>query len=119
MRGWRLIFLLLFVGVTAAGVYVWRAYKRPLDMPADRVEVRIAARSSARSIARQLQQAGVKLDVVGELCVQERSRVRPAHGDHTQFFEGRNRPAVDRSAHGARLGKPGTCARLERDSVDH
>jgi len=63
LRGWRLIFLLLFVGVTAAGVYVWRAYKRPLDMPADRVEVRIAARSSARSIARQLQQAGVKLDV--------------------------------------------------------
>jgi UPF0755 protein len=63
LRGWRLIVLLLLVGLTAAGVYVWNAYKRPLDMPAERVEVRIAAGSSARSIARQLQQSGVKIDV--------------------------------------------------------
>ncbi len=63
MRGWRLIVLLLVVGVTAAGVYAWNAYKRPLDMPGDRVEVRVAAGSSARAIARQLQQAGVKIDV--------------------------------------------------------
>ncbi|HTT12659.1 MAG TPA: endolytic transglycosylase MltG [Burkholderiaceae bacterium] len=62
VRGWRLIFLLLFVAVTAAGYYVWHAYKRPLDMPAERVEVRIAAGSSARAIARQLQQVGVGID---------------------------------------------------------
>jgi UPF0755 protein len=53
---------LLFLGVGIAGVYLWRAYERPLDMPAERVEVRIAAGSSARAIARQLQQSGVGID---------------------------------------------------------
>lgn len=62
MRGWRLIFLLLFLGAAIAAIYLWRAYERPLDMPAERVEVRIAAGSSARAIARQLQQAGVGID---------------------------------------------------------
>src|SRR5439155_5631951 len=62
VRGWRLIFLLVLVVATAAGVYLWYAYKRPLDMPAERVEVRVATGSSARSIARKLQQAGVRVD---------------------------------------------------------
>src|SRR5882672_8207125 len=62
MRGWRLISLLIFVAVAAAGVYLWHAYKRPLDMPAEQVEVRVAAGFSARAIARQLQQAGVAVD---------------------------------------------------------
>jgi UPF0755 protein len=62
MRGWRLISLLVVSAVAAAGFYLWYAYKRPLDMPADRVEVRVAAGSSARAIARQLQQAGVSVD---------------------------------------------------------
>jgi UPF0755 protein len=62
VRGWRLIFLVLFVAVSSTGYYVWYAFKRPLDMPADRVEVRIATGASARAIARQLQQAGVGID---------------------------------------------------------
>jgi UPF0755 protein len=62
VRGWRLIFLLLFAGAAIGAVYLWRAYERPLDMRGDRVEVRIAAGSSARAIARQLQQAGVAID---------------------------------------------------------
>ena len=62
MRGWRLISLLIVVAVAAAGVYLWHAYKRPLDMPAEQVEVRVAAGFSARAIARQLQQAGVAVD---------------------------------------------------------
>ena len=57
-----MIFLLLFFVAIGAATYVWRAYERPLDLPADRVEVRIAAGSSARAIARQLQQAGVQID---------------------------------------------------------
>src|SRR5262249_36552169 len=59
VRGWRLIVLVVLVAVAAGGAYLWRAYKRPLDMPAERLEVRVAAGSSARAIARQLQQAGV------------------------------------------------------------
>jgi peptidoglycan lytic transglycosylase G len=62
VRGWRLILLLVVVGAAAAGTYLWRAYKRPLDMPAERVIVRVAAGSSARAIAHQLQQAGVGVD---------------------------------------------------------
>jgi UPF0755 protein len=62
VRGWRLIFLLLFAAIAAAAGYLWYAYKRPLDMPAERVEVRVATGSSARAIARQLQQAGVAVD---------------------------------------------------------
>jgi UPF0755 protein len=62
VRGWRLIVLLLLVGTALAGLYGWRAYERPLDLPGERVEVRIAAGSSARAIARQLRQAGVQVD---------------------------------------------------------
>jgi UPF0755 protein len=62
VRGWRLILLLLLVGTALAGLYGWRAYERPLDLPGERVEVRITAGSSARAIARQLRQAGVQVD---------------------------------------------------------
>lgn len=62
VRGWRLILALLLLGASSAAAYLWYAYKRPLDMSAERVVVRIAAGSSARAIARQLQEAGVALD---------------------------------------------------------
>ncbi len=63
VRGWRLLSLLVVVALAAGGVYVWNAYKRPLDMPAEKIEVRVTSGSSARAIARQLQQAGVHMDI--------------------------------------------------------
>jgi peptidoglycan lytic transglycosylase G len=63
VRGWRLISLLVVLSAAAAAFYLWHAFKRPLDMPAERVEVRVATGSSARAVARQLQQAGVRIDV--------------------------------------------------------
>jgi len=62
VRGWRLIFLLLFSVAVTAAVYVWYVFKRPLDMSAERIEVRIAAGSSARAIAHQLQRSGVAIN---------------------------------------------------------
>ncbi len=59
---WAVLAAVVIVSGSAAGVYFWRGYERPLEMSQPRVEVRIANGASARAIARSIRAAGVELN---------------------------------------------------------
>jgi len=95
MRGWRLILALVLLSVASAAAYLWYAYKRPLDMNADRIVVRIVEGSSARAIAKQLQQAGVALDAEAFVAAARATRATQSlRAGRYEFDRGMNLVAV-------------------------